>query len=88
MFIFNTVFNSYVKGHHLYKDTWTTEIGESLDAQIEPNSPVDKYAMCIRKSGKVVGHLKKGETGQFAKPIFFFLNGNPYLKAKIITSAR
>ena len=71
MFIFNKVFNTYVKGHDLYKDTWTPEIGESLDAQVEPNSPVDKYAMCIRKSGKVVGHLKNGETGQLHKQYSF-----------------
>ena len=44
----------YVKGHHTYKDIWTPEIGESLDAQIEPNNPVDKYAACIQKSRKVV----------------------------------
>ena len=55
--------DTYVKGHHTYKDIWTPEIGESLDAQIETNNPVDKYAVCKRKSGKVVGDLKKGATG-------------------------
>ena len=64
--------NMYVKGYHIYKHIWTPEIGESLDAQIEPNNPADKYAVCIRKSGKVVGHLKKGETGRFGKTIIFF----------------
>ena len=53
MFIFNKVFNTYVKGHDLYKDTWTPEIGESLDAQIEPNSPVDKYAMLYKNLEKL-----------------------------------
>ena len=61
-------------------------IGESLDAQIEPNNPVDKYSVCIRKSGKVVGSLRKRTTGRFAKTIFFFLKGDPYSKAKTITS--
>ena len=27
--------------------------GESLDAQIEPNNPIDKYAVFIQKSEKV-----------------------------------
>ena len=76
--------NTYVKSHHVYKDIWTPEIGESLDAQIEPNKPVDKYAVCIRK---VVGHLKKGATSRFAKQCFF-LKGDPYSKAKIKTSGR
>ena len=73
-----------VKGHHAYKDTWTTEIGESHDAQLETNNPVDKNAVCIQKFGKVVWHLKKGENDKFAKAIFFFLRGDPYLKAKTI----
>ena len=65
--------DTYVKGHHVYKDIWTPGIGEILDAQIEPNNPTDKYSVCIRKSGKVVGYSKKGATGRFAKTIFFFL---------------
>ena len=60
--------DTYVKSHHVYKDIWTPEIGESLDAQIEPNKPVDKYAVSVRK---VVGHLKKGATSRFAKTVFF-----------------
>ena len=34
--------DTYAKGQHVYKDIWTPEIGESLNAQIEPNNPVDK----------------------------------------------
>ena len=51
--------DTHVKGHHVYKGMWIPENGENLDAQTEPNNPVDKYAACIRKSGEVVGHLKK-----------------------------
>ena len=40
------------------EDIWTPEIGERLDTQIEPNNPADKYAVWIRKSGKVMVHLK------------------------------
>ena len=61
----------YVNGHHVYKDTWSPKIGESLDVQIKPNNPVDKYTVCIRKSGKVVRSIKKGATGRFARTIFF-----------------
>ena len=58
------------------------EIDQSLDAQIETNDPVHKYAVCLRKSGKAVGHLKKGATGRFAKTISFFLKGNSYSETK------
>ena len=63
----------HVKGHHAYKDIWTPKTGGSHDAHIETNNPVDKYAVCIRKFGKVVGNLRKGEDGKFANTIFFFL---------------
>ena len=52
------------------------------------NNPVDKYGVCIRKSGKVEGPLRKGATGKFAKTIFFLMGGGPYQKAKTITSWR
>ena len=78
--------HAYVKGHHVYKNIWNPKIGESLDAQIEPNNLVDNYAVSIRNSGKVAGHLKKEATGRFAKTIFFFLKGDPYLKEKTTTS--
>ena len=47
------------------------EISESLDAQIKPNYPVGKYAVCIRKSGKAVRYLQKGATGKLQKQYFF-----------------
>ena len=37
--------DTYVKGHHLYKDTRSPEIDQSLDAQIKPNNSVDRYAV-------------------------------------------
>ena len=80
--------DTYVKGHHVYKDIWTPETGESLDGQIEPDKPVEKYAVCIRKSGKVVENLKKVATGRFVKIIFFFLKVDPYSKAKAVTTGR
>ena len=41
--------------------------GRIFDAQIELNNQVDKSAVCIQKSGKIIGHLKKWATGRFAK---------------------
>ena len=55
---------------------------------MEPKNTVDKYAVCIQKSGKFVGHLKKGTTGRFAKTISFFLKGDLYSKVKTITYGR
>ena len=69
---------TYIKGHHVYKDIWAPEIGEQLKVRIEPDFCVDKCAVCVEKDKKVVGHLKKGESGKFAKIIFYFLRSDPY----------
>ena len=58
----------------------------SLEAEVEPKNAVDKYAVCIQKSGKVLGHLKKRATGKFKKAIFFFLRSDTSLMAKTVTS--
>ena len=46
--------------------------------RIEPGNCVDKYAVCVEKDKKVVGHLKKEESRKFAKIIFYFLRSDPY----------
>ena len=30
------------------------------------------------KDGKIVGHLKKGNSGRYAKTFFYFLHSDPY----------
>ena len=64
---------TYIKGYHAYKSTWSPTIGEQLVAEHEPNNSHDKFAVAIIKSGKVVGHLKKGKSGWFAESISYFL---------------
>ena len=46
----------------------------------EPDNPVDKFAVAVKKNQNIVGHLKKGKTGRFAKTLFYFLRSNPYSK--------
>ena len=53
-------------------------MGEHLECQCEPENPVDKYAVCLKTSnGAIVGHLKKGKSGRFAKTIFYYLRSHP-----------
>ena len=40
---------SYIKGYHAYKDIWVPEINEKLQARMEPENLVDKYAVCVLK---------------------------------------
>ena len=66
--------NSFIKGYHEYKEEWIPHIGEILAVEREPDNMTDRYAVAIKKSGRVVGHLKKGTSGRFAKIASFFLN--------------
>ena len=45
--------------------------------RIEPDNCNDKYAVCVEKEKKAVGHLKKEESGKFAKIFFYFLRSDP-----------
>ena len=62
-----------VKGYQVYKRVWTPISNEVLQTRREPENPTDKYAVYVLKDGKVVGHLKKGSNGRFAKIIVYFL---------------
>ena len=67
---FETVSN--VKGYHVYQGTCIPKIGETLSTERETGNPKDKYAVCVKKTECIVGHLPLGKTGNFAKTIFYF----------------
>ena len=61
----------------MYK-VWTPEVGKKFNVLMEPDNRVDKFSVCVEKDQAVVGHLKKGDSGKFAKTIFYFLSSNVY----------
>ena len=69
---------TFIKGHHMCKDIWTPKPGEQLDVLMEPDNRMDKFAVCVKINEKIVGHLKKGTSGRFAKTIFCFLRSDAY----------
>ena len=79
--------DSHVKGYHAYLDDWKPCWGEVLQAIPEPNNAVDKYAVCVLKDGEVVGHLKSGKLGRFAKTIFYFLEADQHSFCSVIIKA-
>ena len=42
---------------------------------------MDLFAVCVKINEKIVGHLKKGTSGRFAKTIFYFLRNDAYSRA-------
>ena len=77
-----------VKGFHVYKALWTPEVGETLRSEGEPDNPIDKYAVCIKKENKIVGHLPLGKSGKFAKTIFYFLRADKLSSCKITVTGK
>ena len=79
------IIDSFVMGYHDYKDIWSPIMNEELKTRIEPDNPVDKYAVAvIDENNEIVGHLMKGLNGKFAKTIFFFLRSNLANTCKVI----
>ena len=56
---------------------WTPFIGEHLPKRPEPKDWIDQYVVAVIKDAWVIGHLKKGKTGQYTKTSFHFLRANP-----------
>ena len=63
-------------------------LGESLQTRPEPENEIDKYAVAVTKDEKVIGHLKKGKTGRYAKTLFDFLRANPTNIANITVTGK
>ena len=60
---------SIVRGHHVYKDTWTPTMGEILEVQSEPENEHDHWAVCPLKSGTIIGHLPRVESSGVSRSI-------------------
>ena len=50
---------SWIRGYHVYQDTWEIEIGEVLDLIHEPNKQHDNNAIAVIKDDNVVGHAPR-----------------------------
>ena len=74
---------SVIKGYHAYMNDWTPILGENLSTRPEPENEIDKYAVAVTKDARVIGHLKKGKTGRYAKTVFYFIWANPMNTASI-----
>ena len=54
-----------MKGYHAFKDQWKPFINEKLTTEMELDNVVDKYAVYVKKSNVIVGHLRLGKDGRF-----------------------
>ena len=52
-------FQSYIIGHHLYKDIRTPILDEKLATNKEKSNPHDKFAVAVVRDDHIVGHVPK-----------------------------
>ena len=78
----------FIKGHHVYIEVWALEVGKKLNLLMEPNNLVDKFAVCVEKYQTVVDHLKKRDSGKFAKMMFYFLRRDAYCNCFVEVSGK
>ena len=64
-FLSDMIVKSFMKGYHAFKDQWKPFINEKLTTEMELDNVVDKYAVCVKKSNVIVGHLRLGKDGRF-----------------------
>ena len=48
-----------VRGYHVYCEIWEAAVGEVLVCEREPQNTMDRYAVAVKRSGTVIGHLPK-----------------------------
>ena len=54
---------SVVRGHHVYKEIWTPELGEVLTVCKEPDNIHDRHAVCV----KVAAHALRSVLRKFTQ---------------------
>ena len=64
---------SIIKRYHAYMNDWTPALGETLSARPGLKMKSINMPLAVTKDARVVGHLKKGKTGRYAKTAFYFL---------------
>ena len=65
----------------------TPILGENLSTRPEPENE-NENAVPVTKNAWVIGHLKKGKTGLYAKNVFYFLQANPMNTAGITVTGK
>ena len=50
---------SCVRGYHVYKAVWSPSVGEEFQCEREEGNSEDPYAVAIKHSGEVVGHVPR-----------------------------
>ena len=75
---------SCIRGYHIYKNLWTSFVGESLECNRETDNTEDPYAVCVIKGrDTIVGHVPR----KISAACSLFLRANGTITC-IVTAGR
>ena len=77
-------FSSCVRGHHIYKSSWTPILGEELECRREAGNSSDPYAIAVIRMSAIVGHVSR----QISAACSLFLQKDGSSICSIITGSR
>ena len=60
---------SVVRGHHVYMDDWSPSVGDEFELETKELNKHDRYAVAIKVSGDIVGHVPC----EFSKIVYYFI---------------
>ena len=66
----------------------TPILGENLSTRPEPEIEIDNYTVAVTKNARVIGRLKKGKAGRYAKTVFYFPRANPISTVSITVTGK
>ena len=72
------IIDSTIRGFHVYKSLWMSEIGEELSTVREIANTHDHFAVAIRKGTLTIGHVP----GEISKVCWFFLRCGGTIKSE------
>ena len=75
---------SCVRGYHVYRDIWEAVIGEVLQCERERTNAEDRYAVAVKKDGRIIGHLPS----KISRVCSLFLRRGGSIRCRITGSRR
>ena len=52
-------YESCICGYHIYKDIWSSTVGEHLTCERETLNSTDRYTVAVLKDDVIIGHLPR-----------------------------
>lgn len=75
---------SVIRGHHVFKEVWTPQLGEKLSLLQEKDNIHDRYAVSVVRDEELVGHVPR----EFSRAVWHFLAHDGHGYAEVTAKRR